>query len=262
MRTRIMLRKRDIMPPYYARLIDYATPLGLSASLEPENQVVRYVGRAQVTTTDKKGTVEKPILDGYGRIEKTSSNSTNFKIVVDCLDKSEKHIEQIYTMADLRKDMIDVAIAEVVTNHVDVVRPALNDCPICDAYGFQNLIVSECKQDPGYSFAGEQKESHADRLIRVLLKTNLLQIYPESFIRKYVRALLAAEAMRGNTGSKLLTSRDFLPTPYGQKYAERLQLPWTKDRPWTDLYQGEINCVSTWQSVLSCNIFKNFRERR
>ena len=51
MRSPVMVKKKDFLPPYYPIFEDLATPLGLASNLDPNARVVRLVG---ITRSIKK----------------------------------------------------------------------------------------------------------------------------------------------------------------------------------------------------------------
>lgn len=257
MRSPVMIRKKDHLPLYYPVFEDLATPLGLVKALEPESRIVRLVAKAQISKGDENKFAGK-MLDGYGRFEVGSVRGVKGCLVVDCLDKSQQHIEQVFRAKDITNDVLNNTFPEMVMKHVDYLRPAANDCDICNTNGIESLIISEENSDPGRAWsANGRSASHSQYLIDRMVENDRLGIYPISNINRYVKSAMKVVAMKGCDGEKLISTKDFLPEPYAQKAVGKLMAPWTKERWWTSVREPAIKCVPAYQSDLS----QDFRGR-
>jgi hypothetical protein len=252
MRSPVMVKKKDRMPEYYPVFEDLATPLGLASKLDPDARIVRLVGKTKSVRKIKDQTSEWKNTDGYGCMRITKQEGFNAEYVLNCIGKNGNHIEQEYKVKDLVDEVLNSEIPEMVIKHVDYLMPATKTCDICSINGIESLLISNENADPGpiEPITG-QPISHAQYFLDLMRDKHQLGVYPESNIRRYMKAVLHTVAMRGYDGKNLVPSNEFLPVPYGQQAVESIITPWARERWWTTIRKPAIRCTPHWQSTLN-----------
>ena len=252
MRAPAMVKKKDRMPDYYPVFEDLATPLGLASKLEPNAQVVRLVGKTKSIKKIKDQRIEKELMDGYGHLEVGRYGGTDAKFVLDCLDKKECHIEQEYKLGELAGKVLQSEIPELVIKRIDYLRPAAKSCEICDVNGIESLLISHENDDPGpIEPINGQPITHAHHFLDLMTQNHYRGIYPDASVQRYMKGVLHMVAMKGNDGSRLVPSTEFLPVPYGQQAVESIITPWARERWWTTIRKPAMRCIPAWQATLT-----------
>lgn len=254
MRSPAMVRERDRLPNYYPVFEDLATPLGLASRLEPDAKVVRLVGMTKSLKKIKNTRHEKTLCDGYGSLEFTRYDGGETKLVINCLDRKEKHIEQEYPISDIASTILSPSIPEIVIKRIDYLRPAAKSCDICDNNGIDSLLATYVNADTGPITASKNSSkpvTYSDHFLKLMAENRREGIYPEPAIRRYLKAVLQMAAMKGYDGGSLIPTNNFLPEPYGQRAIESIITPWSLDRWWTTIRKPAMLCAPAWQSVLT-----------
>jgi len=249
---------RERFPPYCPRFLDRLTPIGVASKINPEQQIVRFKGWTQLSGGKKDSILERPILDGYGRILTRSSSKTNYKIILDCVD--DFGIENIFSLKDLAISMQEAGIIEMATDQIDVIRPALNDCPVCETNGFESTISSMVNQNPGkftYSKGNGTSLTPAAEVGELFETHGFAGVFTQAYLNRYIKAALTSESIKGYTGSKIVSPPDYIPMPHGSTYVEILIRPWIKNCWWCDIVKPGINCIGTMQTTLRPGFFSH-----
>ena|GEM_PF-5771314 len=252
MRAPVMIRKKDRMPEYYPVFEDLATPIGLASKLDPEAKIVRLVGKTKSIRKIRDHTSEWKNTDGYGSMRIVKQEGFNAEYVLNCLSKKGNHIEQEYKIKDLAEEVLSSEIPEMVIKHVDYLRSAAKSCEICDVNGIESLLISHENSDPGpIEPINGRPITHAHYFLEKMTENHQRGIYPDTSVQRYMRGVLHLVAMRGNDGTKLVPSNDFLPVPYGQQAVESIITPWTRERWWTAVRKPAMRCIPAWQATLT-----------
>jgi hypothetical protein len=254
MKNPSMVKEKERIPPYYPVYEDLATPLGLVNVIEPDAQITRLVAKSQTSAQDKDNTFEQETLDGYAWFESSHYHGSKGNLVLNCLNKSAKRIEQTYRVRDLVEAFKDTKFPELVIKHVDYLRPAAKDCDICNSSGIDSLMISQENKDPGRTWsANGRSTSHAQYLIDRMIENDRLGIYPLANVKKYVKGVSQVVAIKGWDGQKLIPSNSFLPEPFAQNAVKTIMVPWAKDRWWTAIREPSIKCAPAYQDILRDN---------
>ena len=149
MRTPVMVREKDRLPPHYPVFEDLATPVGLMNKLEPNAEITRIVAHASTNKKIADESYVKNVLDGYGKFEVDQTGGQSGRFILDGLDKGQKTIEQTFRIKDVAKDLDDGGVfPEMEINHIDYIRPAPN-CEICEINGICQFVVTQETFMPG-----------------------------------------------------------------------------------------------------------------
>jgi hypothetical protein len=252
MRSPTMVRKKERMPDYYPVFEDLATPLGLAGKLDPNAKVIRLVGKTKSVKKIKDQSFEKQLTDGYAHLRSSRYGGSEVEYVLDCLDKKGHHIEQEYKAGDLADEVLSSEIPEMVIKHVDYLLPATKSCDICSINGIDSILISNENADPGpIEPINGSPITHAQYFLDLMAENHRSGVYPESNIRRYMKAVLHTVALRGYDGKNLVSSSEFLPIPYGQQAVESIITPWARERWWTTIRKPAIRCTPHWQSTLN-----------
>jgi hypothetical protein len=252
MRSPVMVKKKDLLPPYYPVFEDLATPLGLASKLDPNARVVRLVGITRSIKKLKDQHREIRVCDGYGSLEFNGYGGDETKFVLNCLDKKERHIEQDYRLGKLSEEILVPDIPEIIIKHIDYLRPAAKSCDICDVNGIESLLISQVNKDPGpIEPVNSQPITHSQHFLNLMEENHQLGVYPESNIRRYLKAVLHMVVMKGYDVDSLVSSNNFLPEPFAQKAVESIITPWARERWWTSIRKPAMMCFPAWQATLT-----------
>ena len=107
MKSRVMVRKADRLPEHFPIFEDLATPVCLMNKLEPDAEITRIVANASTNKRIEESSYVTDIMDGYGKFEVVGKGGREGHLIMDCLDKDQKKIEQTFRVKDVAKNLDD-----------------------------------------------------------------------------------------------------------------------------------------------------------